>query len=495
MGQDFGVVKVNSATSAASKASKDRQGNSKVEKNRAPRESFRSQFVYASVTPWSTRESSAVPDSPSIFQKQTDSRREEIEGNSELSVTKEEIGPWEPSSVQTLKSCPELHPLSTRFRNLLGYFQFQMSRSFSCHEGIQHSICSTLIPMAVSSPHLMAAMLCAAASHRLSVGLEQSLDDVVRLRSIAIQRLNFALASSDHHDSITALGTSLVLCMSEIVSPEATGGDWRVHLSGSSALLQRLDGLSRHTASSMQFMRRFYSSLKVIAAGCGTGDVRHLFDEDSDKDNDYIDDLAGFSTKPVPIFESISSMDRDIENHTSLFGASTFDFLSASLFPQYLQLIDQVQTMRALRRLKFRPELKDSLSANTQTDFGLLDEAHHHMALLQLYERVDSLAGPVSSHSAQESVKRIIACIGGMDIAARPCPGVATLPPLFAAGCAAANSQDRNQILGLLLHVRACFGMGNVTSTSRFLEARWRLCKTGGFLIRQSVDDLGFLPY
>ncbi|CAM1503639.1 Fc.00g012300.m01.CDS01 [Cosmosporella sp. VM-42] len=278
--------------------------------------------------------------------------------------------------------------------------------------------------MALRSPRLMAAILCAAASHRLSVGLEH-LDDVIRLRAVAIQRLNLGLASSDPHDSMTALGTSLVLCMSEIVSPEATGGDWRVHLSGASALLRRLDGHPEIVESSMKFMKRFYASLEVISAGCGISDGKELFGDESMKSSDYIDDLAGFSTALVPIFESISDMDRTSNLQSLLCHEDTIT-VPANPLPQALRLIERVRTMLVLRSIKLRPEIS-SLPTTAKTDFELLDEAYHHMALLQLYERVDE-ANRQFLGAIQESVERIISCIGAMDIAARPCSGVATLP-------------------------------------------------------------------
>lgn len=492
LGHESGVVRVGSEPATATVQTQKRLD---YETNRMNRESLQGQFVYA------ISSAPARPNAPSESERSNPQETKETGAdNAELVNSQppdpsldEGLGSWDLTGPQMIRYSPELYPLSTRLRNLLGYFQCRTSPSLSCHEGIQHNICSALIPMAMSSPHLMAAILCAAASHRLSVGLER-LEDVIRLHAVALQRLNVALASPDPHDSMTALGSSLVFCMSEIVLPEATAGDWRVHLSGASALLKRLNGCSQASEPSMRFMQRFYTSLKVIAAGCGISDGEHNFNEASMKNEDYIDDLAGFSTALVPIFKSISDIDKMAASQQSSYGNEDQSILAVEVLPQCLQLIERVRSMLSFRHLRFRPELSASLPVRTRADFGLLDEAYHHMALLQLYERSKAHHARFAD-AAQESVEHIISCISSMNIATCPCPGVATLPPLFAAGCSATDEHDRTQILNLLLHVRACFGMGNVTSTCRFLEARWAASKGKRVLTRRDVDGLDFLPY
>jgi hypothetical protein len=81
-----------------------------------------------------------------------------------------------------------------------------------------------------------------------------------------------------------------------------------------------------------------------------------------------------------------------------------------------------------------------------------------------------------------------------MEIESLPCPGVATLPPLFTAGRAATAPQDRERILRLLDKVWGCFGMGNVVATREFLQRLW----SGDALCREEDGDTetwDFLPY
>lgn len=485
-----GVFKVNSEASGRARRRRHEGGSSS---QRCERQFLSHQFVYTTSQepiPIYNVAEDEIPD----CRDGVDTTEECLGGLvSPMLSLDEELPLLESPVLSTPRSGLELYPMTLRSKNLLGYFQYGMSRSLSCHEGIQNDICSALIPMAMESSHLFAAMLCAAGSHRLSIGLE-NLDDVLRLRSIAIHRLTETLTSSDPYNLISALATSLVLCMSEVVSPDATAGDWRVHLSGASALLKRLDGSPQIDESSTRYLRRFYASLRVIAAGCGISEGQGLYEDDAMKKQDYIDDLAGFSTALVPVFESISKMDQAATSR-SRDDDEAFD-LTTTLLPQKLRLIERVRTMLLFRTTVLRPELNASLPMATKTDFGLLDEAYHHMALLQLYERVaGSQQGCDYDTEIQTSVERIISCICAMDIIAKPCPAVATLPPLFAAGCSATLTHDRTRILGLLCQVRACFGMGNVTSTCRFLEKRWAHSNARIMLERQDIDGLGFLPY
>ncbi|KAJ9133726.1 hypothetical protein NKR23_g10559 [Pleurostoma richardsiae] len=403
-----------------------------------------------------------------------------------------------PPSLDLLSfsSGPELTIVPARFRPLLDYFQHAVSRSLSCHEGIRRDICSAIIPISLQSPHLLAAVLCVSACHRQSAGLPQGYDEITQLRTTAIQSLNIALACSDRGESEAALGTSLVLCMCEIVSPEAKRDTWRLHLSGASALLSKLyaqrTSILRQPSSAIAFMKRIYLSLKAIALGCGMASYRFIGDEVPLDDgslpgNDYIDDLAGFSTALLPIFNVINRLDKSESNQRASCSVDAD-------MPVHL-LIQRVRTMLAVRsHSTFRPTLV--LPESTQTDFYLLDEAYHHMALLQLYRH----AAPASplyggpDPATQVSVRRIISCISDMEIESLPCPGVATLPPLFTAGRAATAPQDRERILRLLDKVWGCFGMGNVVATREFLQRLW----SGDALCREEDGDTetwDFLPY
>ena len=415
----------------------------------------------------------------------------------------------------TLIPLSQLSSLSIHHQNLLDCFQHDVCTVLACHDGSQRDLCSAFIPMAHDSPHLLAAMLCTAASRRYATGQHVALEEVTALRSNAIRLLSSAinvqamdLTPARHHvDTIVvALATSIVLCLSEIVSSENTGGGWRVYLSGASALMERLRDIPASQAGfSINFVKRLYSSLKAVSVGCGL-DVGKLIQESShelnedeicgDKEDNFIDDFAGFSTSLIPVFEEIHS-----KNRGGGFGTTPVTLP----LPDWKQrLIEKVQLMLITRKPRFRPGVAASLSLGVKTDFWLLDEAYHHMALLCLLgSHEHRLDGSTSWHGTlkQASIERVIACVGAMDMTRKPSPGVAVLPPLFTAGCAATDEGDIVRILALLRFSRGSFGMGNVLSTERVLEKRWKMlkhCEGGlsmGHVRVQGEEDLDFLPY
>lgn len=417
--------------------------------------------------------------------------------------------------VPALVPSSHLSSLSPRNRSLLDYFQHDVCLALSCHDGIQRDLCSALIPMAQDSPHLSAAMLCAAASRRYATGQDQTLDQVILLRSNAIRLLGNAInghsidvsPARGHVDSLlVALATSLVLCISEIVSSENTAGGWRVYLSGASALMERLRETPCSQAGfSINFVKRLYTSLKAVSVGCGLRvgqlhtvkppDQYHGDNNIDGDEGDYIDDFVGFSTSLIPIFEKIHSMNRSEVTET---GDEHLELTPASLLsPDWRQgLIESVQLMLIRRKPRFRPGVASSLSLGAKTDFWLLDEAYHHMALVCLYEQQLKESMLWYEPFKQASIDRIIACIGAMDIARKPSPGAAILPPLFTAGCAATEEGDIVRILALLRLSKGSFGMGNVMLTQRVLEARWEMVKEGGgSSLGQRDEGLDFLPY
>ncbi|CAH0055907.1 unnamed protein product [Clonostachys solani] len=199
-----------------------------------------------------------------------------------------------------------------QFRILVDYFQHETSKSLSCHEEMQREICSTIVPMAMASQHVMAAMLCVASSHRLSVGLEQTEVNVFKLHAVSARLLQDAIGCATRQDVLVmALATSLVLCLSNIVSSSSHSEEWGVHLKGTSALIKQLDESRYRFEKSTRVLLRFYTSLTAIAAGRGIPSDVPLYAVQSDSGmQDYIDDLAGFSTSLKPIIDAMQALDR-----------------------------------------------------------------------------------------------------------------------------------------------------------------------------------------
>ncbi|RGP59873.1 fungal zn2-cys6 binuclear cluster domain-containing [Fusarium longipes] len=401
-----------------------------------------------------------------------------------------------PRPCRGLALASSFNTLLVRDQALFDYFQHQLTRSISCHEGMQVEICSALIPIAMQSQSMMAAVLCTAAHHRVAVGLEQLQDRALRLRSQALQHLYCSLGSRDEAVLLSALGTSLALCLSDVASPSTMDASWHIHLVGASTLLKRFYSVSQSGGSDLRLLVRLYTSFKSIAASCSKRVEEELFDPSPlSSDQDYIDDLAGFSTRLNPIMQAMRMIDEAQESPSD---TTSHIFLRAARSThQYAQLICRVEEMnRNDSVVSFRPEIQDTLSDALKHDFVKLDEAYHHMVLLQLYNRADTDQA-CFQNSIRTSIRHIIDCIAAMNITARPCPAVATLPPLFEAGYWSTSQTERQGVRDLLSRTRACYGMGNVTCAMEFLDERLATHGDDGIRAptRSVTRGLDFLPY
>ncbi|KAF8856224.1 hypothetical protein BDZ45DRAFT_745660 [Acephala macrosclerotiorum] len=184
----------------------------------------------------------------------------------------------------------------------------------------------------------------------------------------------------------------------------------------------------------------------------------------------YIDDLTGFSTALLPIFDEINNL----TNITNISRQSPAP-VEGSDFASFNQeaceiLVDKGEEMVSNREPKFAPCIQGVLSPIAQFDFFILDEAYHYMALLQLHCRT---SGFFCQKRIQRSVNAILACIKSMSFVDGPCPGAVVLPPLFTAGCHASNTDDRQSIMSLPHKSEMFFGMGNVKSASKTLKRLW----------------------
>lgn len=367
-----------------------------------------------------------------------------------------------PSRSQSLSWIPPVYV------TLLDHFLVRMTRSISCHKGIQAEFCSFLLPMALETPHLLAAVLLSAAMHRSSVGLEQSVAQINHLRAASLTQLRRSLTADGAVIEETTMATALLLCLAEVHSGEDNIEAMKVHLQGARALWKSAWGLKKKS-SAWIFFRRFYTSLESIALSYG------MLQTQSDdltscepEEEDYIDDLAGFSTALLPTFDEINHL---VNATRQVPGITLNPVVHDAFIKETCEiLVAKVENLLLIREPRFSPSAKNILSPRVQFDLFTLDEAHHHMALLQLYCRISS---EVSQNRIQQSVSTIIACINRMSFVDEPCPCIAILPPLFIAGCHAKDYYDRYAVMSLLEKSTTFFAMGNVKLARRTLKELW----------------------
>lgn len=381
-----------------------------------------------------------------------------------------------------------------RHRVLFDHFLAKMAPSISCHPTVRMDMCSTLVPMAASTPHLLAAIIYLGACHRHSLGLDTSLTEVEQLRLISVRRLRMALAAAGKTcPRETTIAATLVLCMADIVSGGSRPHAWRIHFEGAmSQFAQWTSTSTSNTNTSMtNFLRRLYTSIQSIAFAFSKFQYHNLpglSEYDGIPSTAYIDDLSGFSTSLLPVFEEINLL--TIKTRYS--AQDTTDILgnTADLQEESCRLlIENVHRMLSLRKQEFRPDIQKLFSSKTQRDFFSLDEAYHYMALLLLYERA---RWKVSDDVILDSARKIISCVSQLSMIDPPCPAVAALPPLFVSGCHIRDHHGREVVLDILHQMESHFGMGNVRSARTLLKKVWAVNDGNDFDNQQSSWNLHF---
>ncbi|KPI35732.1 Versiconal hemiacetal acetate [Cyphellophora attinorum] len=220
-----------------------------------------------------------------------------------------------------------------------------------------------------------------------------------------------------------------------------------------------------------------YQALQAVALACSATryDGRVIATsshEDGDKD---IDDLAGYSTSLLPIFEEINDLNQARETPNTGFicnaepGPPHFDCTSLLEHRSHL-LFDRITALLAERSRSGLQKSGKYPSAVSQ-DFYHLDEAYHHMAILQVFRR-GSLSVPFAV--IDNSRQTILKCLEAIEYRANPCPGVAALPPLFVAGSLCSDAVDRMRVRKLLKTMWMRNSMGNVRQCRVVLEQWWK---------------------
>ncbi|KAF2496095.1 hypothetical protein BU16DRAFT_366852 [Lophium mytilinum] len=274
------------------------------------------------------------------------------------------------------------------------------------------------------------------------------------------------------------LATTIILCMTEITLPNDGKASWRTHLQGASALIERMHQHGNHPSNSatVLLLARKYQALKVIALACGKTPLdRSFLTVGTGDEQAKIDDLAGYSRDLLPIFQGISALDKTLDTYDPHFvceeapGSPHFDYSSPLEHESHL-LFDRVRRL-LVKRAPPSGFSYSNLAKCIRDDLFLLDEAYHHMAILQIY-RQGSLSVPYGI--IEGSKQRILACLSSMTYCASLCPGVAALPPLFVAGCLCSDVVDREEVRRLLKVLWINFGMGNVIASKEILERAWK---------------------
>lgn len=375
----------------------------------------------------------------------------------------------------------QLSGLAPNCRELLDYFAIKVTRAFSLHTAVQSRFCSTYIPMALAAPtgsHLLAAMLSLSAIHRKHAGVDQSDDLVAYLRYQSVKRLKLPVIGQNRAADDVAMATTLMLCLSEIMSGGERPNSWRLHLQGTAAIQRQMDEVDKDNPNAVEtpirsFLRRWSVALEVLALLCGApmspSDVQFILHvAKPDGGEHYIDEFHGFTTKLVPAFGEINLMSIELGSNNS---TGPEPIASPEIRKRCFALVKCIESMINEKGYKFHPVIQSSITESDRSSFIFLNEAYHHVALLQIYVRILNL--PAYAPIVQLSVKRTIYCISNMNLSHEACPAVAILQPVFTAGCEACEVSDRESIVEYMGMLESAYGMGNVSVARAFLKELW----------------------
>ena len=373
--------------------------------------------------------------------------------------------------------------LPQKYRLLLHHFATVCAKSQSCNQIIQDEFCSVLVPMALETSHLLAALLNVASVHRRSLGVQLLEPQPNHLQTTAVQQLAQVL-SKPSRLGVTTIATTLALCLGEIMSGGEKPQSWRLHLQGTTAIVRQWfeEGdydLQVSEPTIRRFLWNWYVSFVTLACfnpePSASYQTSYMDRLKLPYDDGYIDEFSGFSTNLIPIIEEINRLSFEQQ---SLRNSTTFEDSSSLTKANGLQrkcdvIVAKINAMLLSPKLDFRPELRHLLKEEDRYDYGYLNQAFHHVALVQLYRRVLSLPG--SSDVIQISVKKILYCLSNMRFLPQPCPAVAAIQPIFTAGCEACDPEDKALVMHWMDTLEAYFGMGNVSRIRDFIVELWEM--------------------
>jgi hypothetical protein len=385
---------------------------------------------------------------------------------------------------------------------LLHHFANSASRITSCHSRIQTSFCNLLLPMAISYPPLLSALMALSAIHRNSLytpsllPLNQPPDEIIVLKASSIAQLRSELLlptqqRSQMQDAI--LATALTLCMCEIHSGGDQPRSWRLHLEGAKAILSTYQQMSPNSASSdpnsqSNLLKRWYTSIEALAAttsrGIRAGQLPLLspgveLPATETEDEAFLDDYFGFSTDLVDAFKEIGAAAWErrsvaANNSSSAAESSAHVLLSEEDLQTEADILEKsVEDMivrDATTLPKFYPGVKESLDDAVVEEFYACNRAYQHTALLYIYRRVRQL--PRIDEKVQIAVKNVLECVASIKPRSGLSPYIVLTMPLFTAGREALG-EDREMVRRALRDLGNSLKLRNVWRSLEFLEAEW----------------------
>ncbi|KAJ6784648.1 hypothetical protein PWT90_03211 [Aphanocladium album] len=355
---------------------------------------------------------------------------------------------------------PGLVQLLPEHRGLLEYFQHGLCPTICTNPYRVQEFCATMLPIAYTNQCALAAVLSLSLSYRSSVTTDPiDGQKATKMCLSAVRQLRESLNTPlDGGGALIAVAASLLLSVGNMFSFGAPK-TWHVYLDGALALREQLK--QHHITSQSECLRRWCRFLKLITFNSDSGDIKSAREHDWTSAPNCICDLSGISPSLSPLLERIREFCRRHNADKTLI----HDVFSQVYF-DYIRLLNAVIT--SLRRRSGIIQDHATLSAEANRDLWLLDEAYHHVALLQLHLCMHTAKTPLT-RAIRASVHHIIDCIGGMNLTEKPNYAAYTLNPLRQACKSATVEEDKEMLRALIKKAQACVPIASFTKIQRYL--------------------------
>jgi len=120
---------------------------------------------------------------------------------------------------------------------------------------------------------------------------------------------------------------------------------------------------------------------------------------------------------------------------------------------------------------RVHPGLGIVLSETERVDFEALNEAYHHVAILQVQKRIPRLPDTLSH--IQYSVAEITKCLSRISLPQNHVQQWHYYKPIFVAGCEASNEENKRNVVIWLDRMESYYAMGNARYARDFLKELW----------------------
>jgi hypothetical protein len=387
----------------------------------------------------------------------------------------------------------------------------------------------TLLQAAVTTPHLLSALLASACSHYTRLRGDSSPDmakTIFKFTNPALAGLRAAVNDRSSAHKMETISTALALCTSDVISGDL--GMWRTHLQGVKNLLfsavrrdnTDTDDLSvvstpTITDPTQLFLMKWFATLDIFAGVSGLRkgtipDGQYWSSTTPDASRGYVDEFMGYSLELMPLLAKIGRMARIQQKRAkiALAAAAASRTYSDSADSEDEEAVEEMHVHRQLRpetleeihsiesqlhalfersappSLIPRPRRSPSFSSTTSTqppmanpittktdmaeEMRLTHRIFVRAALLHLYRRVQNL--PKSHIKPAHAVYMILENLEKLHPQSTAI--ILILWPVFSAGCETDDAEQRQKIEERM-RMMGRFGMGNVERARRAMRAYW----------------------